>query len=246
MLSAVPGFVQNLLAECVDGGDDDDVSSGAHVTAVTEILEGVGLSRLDVQSHAECSDVSGETQHLQWLNSVWNGDTVLHTAAACGCSSLIPVLMRYGADPVVKNHAGHTPYLVAKNKEVRDSFRRFMAEFPAAYGYERAYIPSPLTQEMEMERSRKEAEKRKEKKKAKKQREKVTRSLKLKGHSSELKGCSSKFGVLKERKAEREVAACETVQQEAVASLSQQEKLAMAAERRMASQLPSSHSLLGK
>ncbi len=137
-----------------------------------EILEGAGLSPLVAHPPAE-GDVPQPAEHLELLNSVWNGDTVLHMASAQGCSSLVPVLMLYGADPSIKNTAGHTPYLVARNKEVRDSFRRFMAEYPEAYSYEQAYIPSPLTQEMEQERTRKEAEKRKEKKKARKQREKV-------------------------------------------------------------------------
>ena len=176
-LLTVPEFIQKLLVECKDA----DVSTEDHVTVIKEVLEGAGLSCFPIQPPAECDGGSGQTEHLELLNSVWNGDTVLHTAAAHGHSSLIPILMLYGADPAIKNHAGHTPYLVAKNKEVRDSFRRFMAEYPAAYSYERAYIPSPLTQEMEHERSRKEAEKRKEKKKARKKRGKV--SICLIGHS---------------------------------------------------------------
>ena len=152
---------------------------------VTEILEGVGLTRLTLQPPTECSD-SQQTEHLHMLNSIWNGDTVLHTASSRGCANLIPILMLYGADPVVKNDAGHTPYLIARGKEVRDSFRRFMAEYPEAYNYERAHVPTPLTQDMERERSRKEAEKRKEKKKARKQREKVT----PRGHMALSKGLS--------------------------------------------------------
>ena len=143
------------------------------MTSITAILEGAGLSPLVPHPPVE-SDALTETENLKLLNSVWNGATVLHTAAVQGCSSLISILLLYGADPAIKNDAGHTPYLVSQNKDVRDSFRRFMALYPSAYSYERAHIPSPLTQDMERERSRKEAERRKEKKKARKQREKVS------------------------------------------------------------------------
>ena len=141
------------------------------------VLEGAGLEvkgSADMEG-AEVKVKSSAADHsaLEQLNKTWNGDTVLHTASINGCSSLIPILLQYGANPTVKNDSGHTPYLVARNKDVRDSFRRFMASSPEAYDYERAYIPSPLTTDMELERSRKEAEKRKEKKKVRKQKAKV-------------------------------------------------------------------------
>lgn len=161
----MPEFLKQLLSMCQDA----DVSNNDHVTIVTCTLEEAGLRPIGTADSLPLQ--------LEQLNSTWNGDTVLHTAAVNGCSSLIPILMQYGANPAVKNDSGHTPYLVAKNKEVRDAFRRFMATFPTAYDYEHAHIPSPLTQEMELERSRKEAEKRKEKKKARKQKEKVSNNM---------------------------------------------------------------------
>ncbi len=64
-------------------------------------------------------------------------------------------------------------YVVAKDKAVRDAFRRFMAQYPTSCDYSTAKVPSPLTEEMERERKEKMAEKKKALKKAKKQREKV-------------------------------------------------------------------------
>ena len=72
-----------------------------------------------------------------------------------------------------RNGAGHPAYVVAKDKAVRDAFRRFMAQHPSSYDYSAAKIPSPLTEEMERERKEKMAEKKKALKKARKQREKV-------------------------------------------------------------------------
>ena len=48
-----------------------------------------------------------------------------------------------------------------------------MAQFPTAYDYAAAQVPSPLTEEKERERREKAAEKKRERRKAKKQREKV-------------------------------------------------------------------------
>lgn len=149
--------------------DDHVTGVEDHVTGVESILVDMGLKPLS--SPASDSQLGPV---LELLNTTWNGDTLLHVAAANGCSSLIPILMLYGADPVIRNQSGHTPYLVAVNKEVRDSFRRFMALHPMAYDYERAHVPSPLTPEMEAQRNKKEAEKRKEKKKARKQRKEVS------------------------------------------------------------------------
>ena len=77
-----------------------------------------------------------------------------------------------------RNGAGQVAYAVAKDKAVRDSFRRFMAQHPSIYDYSAAKLPSPLTEEMERERKEKLVEKKKALKKAKKQREKVKLPLK--------------------------------------------------------------------
>ncbi len=98
---------------------------------------------------------------------------MLHTAAATGNVSMVFTLLLHGGDPVVKDQTGKTPYLVSKDKPVRDSFRRFMASHPTAYDYDSAHIPSALTEEMERERREKMAEKKKAQKKARKQREKA-------------------------------------------------------------------------
>lgn len=162
----VPEFVQQLLLTLADDSGSD---VAGHVTTVTDILKGVGLAPISEVSPEH--DKTGEI--LKQFNMEWNGDTVLHVASAKGRPSLVPILLLYGADPTTKNHAGHTPYLVAANKEVRDSFRRFMAEYPEGYDYVRAHVPSPLTEDMERGRGRKEAEKRREKKKSRRLRDKV-------------------------------------------------------------------------
>ena len=110
------------------------------------------------------------------------------------------------------------PYLLAKDKRVRDSYRRFMAAFPSAYDYSTAQVPSPLTDEMEKERREKLAEKKREKKKVNKQRERV---LKVKREEEEV--------VERQRREER--------------GMSEREKRALAAERRLAQQVPQDSSV---
>ena len=73
----------------------------------------------------------------------------------------------------LRDSSGHTPYFLSKDKPVRDSFRRFMGDFPSAYDYPAAQVPSPLTEAMERGRKEKMAERKKAVKKAKKQREKA-------------------------------------------------------------------------
>jgi len=43
--------------------------------------------------------------------------------------------MEAGCDPSVTNKRSQTPYNVAVNKETRNVFRRFLADFPDRYDY---------------------------------------------------------------------------------------------------------------
>ena len=63
-----------------------------------------------------------------------------------------------------RDSSGRPPYCLAREKAVRDAFRRFMAQFPTAFDYTAAQVPSPLTEEKERERREKrvEGQKRKE------------------------------------------------------------------------------------
>ena len=66
--------------------------------------------------------------------------TLVHTASRAGCAVLVWVLLEHGADPAIKDSSGKVPYLVAKDKETRDMFRRFMAAYPSAYEYAAALV----------------------------------------------------------------------------------------------------------
>ena len=87
----------------------------------TELLQEMGVSpitstsiediRAAVQSSegktaAAISQIEDEedvpTNHKNLLNEVWNGETVLHVAAANGNERIIPILLLHGANPAIK------------------------------------------------------------------------------------------------------------------------------------------------
>ncbi|XP_033762728.1 LOW QUALITY PROTEIN: ankyrin repeat and zinc finger domain-containing protein 1-like [Pecten maximus] len=137
--------------------------------------------------------------------------TLLHVAAKEGHKKVIKALLESGADPAIKDKFGKTPYTSTSNKETRNEFRRFMAKFPLKYDYEAAQVPSPLTEEMETERRQKEAERKKIQKKAKQEK-------------------------MKEKHAEEEVMKKEEREKVRFLSLSDREKRALAAEKRLVKQ----------
>ncbi|XP_076349237.1 tRNA endonuclease ANKZF1-like isoform X2 [Tachypleus tridentatus] len=142
------------------------------------------------------------------------GSTLLHVAAKEGQREVVRLLMENGADPNTKDKFGKTPYLMAKDKETRNEFRRFMGNFPDKYNYDKSQIPSPLYEEIEREKLVKLTEKKKEKRKARKER-------------------------LKEKKVAEHRQKAEDEERQRFLSLSDREKRAFAAEKRISEHLAS-------
>nr|XP_039255697.1 ankyrin repeat and zinc finger domain-containing protein 1-like [Styela clava] len=137
------------------------------------------------------------------------GETLLHIAAKAGHSEIIWYLLQSGAEPATKNKSSAVPYTVSSDKATRNIFRKFMAENPKKYDYKNARIPAPLTEEMEKERKKKLNEKKKAQRSAKKEKLKEQNEIKLKEEQ-------------------------EQQDRERFAALSDREKRAIAAERRLA------------
>ncbi|KAK3913305.1 Ankyrin repeat and zinc finger domain-containing protein 1 [Frankliniella fusca] len=131
-------------------------------------------------------------------------NTALHVASRLGATCMISELMACGANPSAWNKKCQTPFSVSANKDVRKAFQNFRVEHPEKFDYSKSLIPLPLTEEEAKEI----AEKKAAQKKAKKDREKA----KLKAKAEE--------------KAERE-------ERERFMALSDREKRALAAERRI-------------
>lgn len=141
-----------------------------------------------------------------------NNTTLLHVAAKEGHGTVVNILMEAGANPAQRDKGGLTPYMVAKDKATRNEFRRFMARWPDRYDYDKAQIPGPLTDEMEAEKKKKEAERKKAQKKAKQEQNKVKKEMEAKQQTEE-------------REKQRFL------------NLSDREKRALAAEKRLVSQV---------
>ena len=100
------------------------------------------------------------------------------------------------------------PFNLSKDREVRNSFRKFMGENPDKFDYKTAQIPAPLDKEEEEERERKASEKKRAQREKKREKEKA-----LKGEEAKLKA--------------------EEAEKERFLNLTDREKRALAAERRL-------------
>ncbi|ORX50443.1 hypothetical protein DM01DRAFT_1337628 [Hesseltinella vesiculosa] len=87
--------------------------------------------------------------------------TLLHIASSLGHTAVVDVLLRQlMADPTIKNNQGKTAYEMAKDKAVRNVFRRCMHDEPAKWNWmQDARVPSGLSLEQEQEQLAKEAKK---------------------------------------------------------------------------------------
>ncbi|KAL3536928.1 hypothetical protein ACH5RR_000294 [Cinchona calisaya] len=85
--------------------------------------------------------------------------TPLHEAAKSGNPQTVLELLEQGMDPCIKDERGRTPYMLVTEKEVRNTFRRFMAINLDKWDWHAAKVPSALTKEMEESQATKQAEK---------------------------------------------------------------------------------------
>ncbi|XP_061579636.1 tRNA endonuclease ANKZF1 isoform X2 [Cololabis saira] len=136
-----------------------------------------------------------------------SGFTLLHVAAAAAQKAAVKMLLDAGADPACRDKKGQTPYIVAPDKDTRNVFRKYMAENPDKYDYSKAQVPGPLTAEIESKMS----EKKKAQRAQRKQRE-------------------------KEQKEDKRLQELEVEEKKRFASLTDREKRALAAEKRLAQQ----------
>lgn len=128
------------------------------------------------------ASISSETEDADICSS-----TPLHEAAKSSDAHKVLELLEQGLDPCANDERGRTPYMVASDKEVRNTFRRFMALNLDKWDWHAAKVPSALTKEMEESQASKQAEK----------------DAKRKARAKELK----KLRKAKEKKAQAEAAA---------------------------------------
>eukprot|EP00088_Acartia_fossae_P036290 TRINITY_DN3748_c0_g1_i11.p1 TRINITY_DN3748_c0_g1~~TRINITY_DN3748_c0_g1_i11.p1 ORF type:complete len:689 (-),score=165.42 TRINITY_DN3748_c0_g1_i11:121-2187(-) len=195
---------------------DDEQNSRFTLEIENQTLTAVrsGNTKLFTQTIQLLQDEYGEQEFSEETRKLLNkslGDqklSYLHFAAQGGHSGLIGKLLELGCDPSVKDKAGRVPYSLAKDKETRAAFIKSRSLHPDKYDWKKALVPEPLSQEELQQKENKE----KEKKKAKQQ----MRKEKLKLQKEEQK----------QKKEEAEEKA-------RYLALSDREKRALAAERRI-------------
>ncbi|NXG95289.1 ANKZ1 protein, partial [Loxia leucoptera] len=169
---------------------------------------------LGVPENGSLPEHSENGQSLDMARSLLNqpvdeqGCTLLHVAAQAGRAEAVCLLLEAGADPALRDRQERTPYCTSADRRTRNAFRKFMVDHPDKYDYSRAKVPGPLTQEMEA----KKLEKKRAQKAQRKQREQAQREEQHRWEQEQ------------ERK-------------QWFAALSDREKRALAAERRLAAQL---------
>ena len=112
------------------------------------------MAELDNKDKAEaCSSKQNDAQPIssdeESEDELSGRSTPLHQAAQFGDSHKVLELLEQGLDPCIKDERGWTPYMLAHEKEVRNTFRRFMALNPDKWDWHAAKVPSALTKEME-------------------------------------------------------------------------------------------------
>ncbi|XP_076942469.1 uncharacterized protein LOC143612343 [Bidens hawaiensis] len=119
--------------------------------------------------------------------------TPLHLAAKDGNAEKVLELLEEGLDPCAVDERGKTPYMLATEKEVRNTFRRFMALNLDKWDWQAAKVPSALTKEMEESQNAKQAEKDAKRKARAKELKKVrkAREKKAEAEAAQLQKASS-------------------------------------------------------
>uniref|UniRef100_A0A0R3RFW0 ANK_REP_REGION domain-containing protein n=1 Tax=Elaeophora elaphi TaxID=1147741 RepID=A0A0R3RFW0_9BILA len=136
--------------------------------------------------------------------------TFLHIAARRGTVEILKELLLLGCDPAVKDGEGKVPYQVAQNRTVRQAFSKFRSEHPHTFNWNVSQIPELAV--VSEEQLAKELEKKRIQREKKKQRDKAKKAA----HYQER---------------------IEQEQRQKYLALSDREKRALAAERRIASSL---------
>lgn len=134
-------------------------SSGQH--------EDHNLSQEELESIAS-TDIPSDLSKISFGSK---SRTMLHVAAENAQNDVVWWLLEHDCNPSVTDGAKRLPFDDAADKECRNTFRRFMAQWPDKYDYKKAKIPSPLTKEQELEQTAKLAVRRKAQRQAKQERQ---------------------------------------------------------------------------
>ncbi|KAL1543447.1 ankyrin repeat and zinc finger domain-containing protein 1-like isoform X2 [Salvia divinorum] len=186
-----PDTKEESLSSVKSGNHNYTESSGLKSKEDAEDTKVAEASSLVTQMDG--LSVSFESKDV--LNAV-GISTPLHEAAKSGNVQKVLELLEQSTDPCIKDERGQTPYMLASDKEVRNTFRRFMASNMEKWDWHAAKVPSPLTKEMEESQATKQAEKDAKRKAKAKELKKVKKAKekKAQAEAAESSNNSSKPG----------------------------------------------------
>ncbi|XP_075501058.1 uncharacterized protein LOC142539459 [Primulina tabacum] len=134
---------------------------GTYISETLAVLKEIDGLSVSLEIKNEDANIDGLSMSLETKNE--NTDistaTPLHEAAKSGNSQKVLELLENGLDPCIRDERGQTPYMLASEKEARNTFRRFMALNLEKWDWQAAQVPSALTKEMEEAQAAKQAEK---------------------------------------------------------------------------------------
>lgn len=139
-----PGTKEESLSSIKSGNHSYTESSGLKLKGDSEGTKVAEASSIITQMDGLSVSVKSRDE----INAV-GISTPFHEAAKSGSVQKVLELLEQGLDPCVKDERGQTPYMLASDKEVRNTFRRFMASNMEKWDWHAAKVPSPLTKEME-------------------------------------------------------------------------------------------------
>nr|GEV45625.1 ankyrin repeat and zinc finger domain-containing protein 1-like isoform X1 [Tanacetum cinerariifolium] len=115
------------------------------------------ITKENPRNNLESGNIS-ENSFVKKLETAHN-TLPLHEAARVGNAEKVLELLEQGFDPCVIDERGRTPYRLATEKEVRNTFRRFKALNLDKWDWQTAKVPSSLTKEMEKSHNAKQGDK---------------------------------------------------------------------------------------
>lgn len=223
----------DLLAQAIDKDDESEarrlLTEEEYVYPIPEkaedmvwpLMRAVQLSKVSmVKCLLECGEPLDDRSPKYGLK------TVLHMACERSNNELVELFLEEGANPTILDLYGRTAFENCQEKSTRTLLRKFAGSNPDLWQWEaQARIP-PLTDEMEEQAKLKEAEKRKRKKAAQKEKKKVAKAEEEVAQAE----------AVEKAKAEEELLLARTAAYERtkrVLNMSEREKRALAAERRL-------------
>ncbi|KAI9079899.1 hypothetical protein K1719_038145 [Acacia pycnantha] len=157
--------VYNQLTQVSYEAEEDLGSTPITVRNANPGIDKVAFTNLDSKDKSEaCSSKQDNIELLissasESEDGIVGKSTPLHEASQSGDSHKVLELLEQDMDPSIKDERGRTPYMLAHDKEVRNTFRRFMASNLEKWDWHAAKVPSALTKEMEESQAAKQAEK---------------------------------------------------------------------------------------